>query len=93
MSSRLPLIALSVVKVAHAVTVGRGAAARAGAVGQGPQRQGVGPSSAVAVGSEVTYQGATYTCRQAQPSQAGWIPPATLALWSQVVAALALECQ
>lgn len=33
------------------------------------------------VGDIVTYQGAEYQCRQAHTSQAGWTPPAVLALW------------
>lgn len=33
------------------------------------------------VGDVVTYQGREYQCRQAHTSQAGWTPPAVLALW------------
>ncbi len=36
------------------------------------------------VGDQVTYGGATYRCRQAHTAIAGWEPPYTPALWTQV---------
>ncbi|MER7456980.1 lytic polysaccharide monooxygenase [Micromonospora sp. NPDC126480] len=36
------------------------------------------------VGDQVTYGGATYRCRQAHTALAGWEPPYTPALWTQV---------
>lgn len=39
---------------------------------------------AYAVGDMVTYEGVTYTCRQAHTSIASWTPPAVLALWLPV---------
>jgi chitin-binding protein len=40
--------------------------------------------TAYAVGSTVTYGGATYRCRQAHTAIAGWEPPAVPALWQRV---------
>lgn len=36
------------------------------------------------IGDRVTYQGSTYSCRQAHTSQAGWTPVAAPALWQPV---------
>ncbi|MBF9133855.1 cellulose-binding protein, partial [Plantactinospora sp. S1510] len=36
------------------------------------------------VGSQVTYGGATYRCRQAHTAIAGWEPPNVPALWLRV---------
>lgn len=39
---------------------------------------------AYAIGDHVMYAGIEYVCRQAHTSQAGWTPPAVLALWLPV---------
>jgi Carbohydrate binding domain. len=39
---------------------------------------------AYAIGDEVTYQGITYSCRQAHTAQLGWEPPNVPALWEVV---------
>jgi hypothetical protein len=39
------------------------------------------PNVAYNVGDLVTYDGVTYSCRQAHTSQVGWEPPNTPALW------------
>jgi chitinase len=39
------------------------------------------PYTAYTVGTVVTYQGTSYTCRQAHTSLPGWEPPNVLALW------------
>ncbi|GAA0804897.1 polysaccharide lyase [Spirilliplanes yamanashiensis] len=42
------------------------------------------PGTAYAVGRTVTYDGATYRCRQAQRSLTGWEPVRTPALWQRL---------
>lgn len=42
------------------------------------------PNTAYAVGTQVTYGGATYQCIQAHTSLVGWEPPNTPALWNPV---------
>ncbi len=42
------------------------------------------PGTAYAVGDQVTYNGLTYSCRQAHTSQSDWTPSATPALWSEM---------
>jgi chitinase len=39
------------------------------------------PNTAYTVGTLVTYQGPTYSCRQSHTSLVGWEPPNVLALW------------
>src|SRR5262245_36230590 len=39
------------------------------------------PNTFYAVGAQVTYQGVTYSCRQAHTSLVSWEPPNVLALW------------
>ncbi|MGW5724023.1 glycosyl hydrolase family 18 protein [Amycolatopsis sp. NPDC003865] len=39
------------------------------------------PDTAYAVGAKVTYNGVTYSCRQAHTSLVGWEPPNVPALW------------
>jgi chitinase len=39
------------------------------------------PNTAYTVGTLVTYQGTTYSCRQSHTSLVGWEPPNVLALW------------
>ena len=42
------------------------------------------PYTAYSVGQKVTYQGLTYSCRQAHTSLPDWMPPVVPALWLQV---------
>lgn len=42
------------------------------------------PYTAYSVGQKVTYQGITYSCRQAHTSLPDWLPPVVPALWLQV---------
>lgn len=42
------------------------------------------PYTAYSAGQTVTYQGITYSCRQAHTSLPDWLPPVVPALWLQV---------